>query len=143
MTKLGTAMTKINFQKSFDIKIQNFSPSHSLSTSNIKHMISSIFSNLLFFFFSDAISLFILLSFYGLGAGGWFLMVPVLLADSFGVEKIGASYGLVRLFQSSSNLLGPVIAGIIRDQTGSFRYEPVFGRLLILLLGPCLIGPNM
>ena len=73
-------------------------------------------------------------------------MVPVLLADSFGVEKIGASYGLVRLFQSSSNLLGPVIAGIIRDQTGSFRYEPVFGRLLkqpwlifSVLIGPILV----
>ena len=71
--------------------------------------------------FNDAVSLFVILSCYGLGVGGWFLMVPVLLADFFGVERIGASYGLARLFQSTSNLLGPILAGLIRDQTGSFR----------------------
>ena len=32
--------------------------------------------------FSDALSPFIVLSFYGLGVGGWFLMVPVLLAGT-------------------------------------------------------------
>lgn len=71
--------------------------------------------------FHDAVSLFVVLSLYGFGVGGWFLMVPVLLADFFGVEKIGASYGLARLFQSVSNLAGPILAGLIRDQTGSFR----------------------
>ncbi len=76
--------------------------------------------------FDDAISLFVVLSFYGLGVGGWFLMVPVLLADFFGVEKIGASYGLARLFQSTSNLAGPILAGLIRDQTGSFRLVNIF-----------------
>jgi len=60
-------------------------------------------------------------SLYGLGVGGWFLMVPLLLADFFGVERIGASYGLARLFQSLSNLMGPIVAGLIRDQTGSFK----------------------
>jgi hypothetical protein len=29
--------------------------------------------------FGDAVSVFVVLAFYGLGAGGWFLMVPVLL----------------------------------------------------------------
>ncbi len=39
------------------------------------------------------------LALFGVGTGGWFLMVPLLLAEYLGVEKIGSSYGLVRLFQ--------------------------------------------
>ena len=58
---------------------------------------------------------------YGLGSGAWFLMVPLLLADYLGVERIGASYGLIRLFQAASNLIGPVVGGVLSDKTGSFK----------------------
>ena len=34
-------------------------------------------------------SLIIVMAFYGIGVGSWFLMVPLLLADFFGVENIG------------------------------------------------------
>jgi MFS family permease len=57
---------------------------------------------------------------YGLGSGAWFLMVPLLLADFLGVERIGSSYGLIRLFQAMSNLGGPVIAGALWTETRSF-----------------------
>ena len=57
---------------------------------------------------------------YGLGSGAWFLMVPLLLADYLGVERIGASYGLIRLFQAASNLIGPIVGGVLSDKTGSF-----------------------
>ena len=67
-------------------------------------------------------SLIIVMACYGTGVGSWFLMVPMLLADFFGVENIGSSYGLMRLFQSMSNLCGPLAAGIIKDATGSFAY---------------------
>ena len=67
-------------------------------------------------------SLIIVMAFYGIGVGSWFLMVPLLLADFFGVENIGSSYGLMRLFQSMSNLCGPLAAGVIKDATGSFAY---------------------
>lgn len=36
------------------------------------------------------------------------------------MERIGSSYGLIRLFQAVSNLIGPVIGGVLSDQTGSF-----------------------
>jgi hypothetical protein len=51
------------------------------------------------------------MSFYGIGTGSWFLMVPLLLAEYLGVERIGSSYGLVRLFQSVTNLSGILYAG--------------------------------
>ena len=69
---------------------------------------------------SNYVSLIIVVSCYGIGIGSWFLMVPLLLADFFGVENIGSSYGLLRLFQSVSNICGPLAAGLIKDATGSF-----------------------
>ena len=82
---------------------------------------------------------------YGLGTGCWFLMVPVLLTEYFGVERLGSCYGLVRLMQAVSNLAGPLIAGAIIDATGTFSYAFVIigvivgiGSLLTLLV-PILI----
>ena len=60
----------------------------------------------------------ICMGFYGLGTGGWFLMVPLLLAENLGVENISSSYGLARLFQSFTNFLGPILAGTLMDLTG-------------------------
>ncbi|QQP53868.1 Uncharacterized protein FKW44_006499, partial [Caligus rogercresseyi] len=47
------------------------------------------------------------MSAYGLGSGAWFLMIPLLLADYLGVENIGSSYGMIRLFQSGLTSLDP------------------------------------
>ena len=78
-------------------------------------------------------SLVMVMVFYGSGTGSWFLMVPLLLADYFGVENIGSSYGLLRLCQSFSNLGGPLVAGIIKDSTGSFAYSfYVMGAIMLL-----------
>ena len=65
------------------------------------------------FLFQSAWSLIVVGLIYGLGTGCWFLMVPVLLTEFFGVEKLGSCYGLVRLMQAASNLAGPLIAGAI------------------------------
>lgn len=48
---------------------------------------------------------------YGLCLGCWFLLVPVLLADQFGIDKISSSYGLVRMFQSVAAISVPPLAG--------------------------------
>jgi len=70
---------------------------------------------------------------YGLGSGAWFLMVPLLLSEYLGVERIGSSYGLIRLFQAASNLIGPVIGGVLSDQTGSFAASFVVMGLIMNL----------
>ena len=87
-------------------------------------------------------SLMVVMMLYGVGFGSWLLMIPLLLAEYFGVEKIGSSYGLLRLFQSISNLFGPLAAGIIKDSTGSFAYAfylmgsiMALGTIFSLLLG--------
>ena len=50
-------------------------------------------------------------SVYGLCLGSWFLLVPVLLADQYGTEKISSTYGLVRMFQSIGAIAIPPLAG--------------------------------
>lgn len=50
---------------------------------------------------------------YGLCLGCWFLLVPVLLADQYGTDKISSSYGLVRMFQSIGAISIPPLAGNI------------------------------
>lgn len=56
-------------------------------------------------------SLVVIVCFYGLAFGCWFLMIPVLLSDYFGTEKIGSSYGLCRLFQGNVMLMTPPLIG--------------------------------
>jgi len=56
---------------------------------------------------------------YGLGTGLWFLMMPLLLSEYLGVQRIGSSYGLVRFFQAGANLLGSSVGGFLWEATGA------------------------
>lgn len=69
---------------------------------------------------------------YGLFLGCWYLLIPVLLADMFGTDRISSSYGLVRLFQSVTAITVPPLAGYLRDTSGS--YEVVF-----YTMGVCMV----
>lgn len=52
--------------------------------------------------------------------GCWYLLIPVLLADLFGTERISSSIGLVRMFQSIMAITVPPTAGLLRDIYGSY-----------------------
>ncbi|XP_032680551.1 monocarboxylate transporter 12-B [Odontomachus brunneus] len=69
---------------------------------------------------------------YGLCLGCWFLLVPVLLADQYGTDKISSSYGLVRMFQSVGAISIPPLAGYLRDVTGSYT-------VCFLCMGTCMV----
>ncbi|CAL7946866.1 unnamed protein product [Xylocopa violacea] len=69
---------------------------------------------------------------YGLCLGCWFLLVPVLLADQYGTDKISSTYGLVRMFQSVGAISIPPLAGYLRDVTGSYT-------VCFLCMGTCMI----
>lgn len=78
---------------------------------------------------------------YGLCLGCWYLLMPVLLADLFGTERISSSYGLVRLFQSIGAISVPPLAGYLRDLSGG--YEICFycmGTCMVLGSVPLLIS---
>lgn len=78
---------------------------------------------------------------YGLCLGSWYLLMPVLLADLFGTERISSSYGLVRMFQSVGAISVPPLAGFLRDLTGG--YEICFycmGTIMVLGSVPLLVS---
>lgn len=58
---------------------------------------------------------------YGLCLGCWYLLVPVLLADLFGTERISSSYGLTRMFQSVGAISVPPLAGYMKDLSGGYE----------------------
>ncbi|KAM8711164.1 hypothetical protein ACLKA7_000319 [Drosophila subpalustris] len=58
---------------------------------------------------------------YGLCLGSWYVLMPVLLADVFGTDRISSSYGLVRMFQSIGAISVPPLAGLLRDLSGDYE----------------------
>jgi hypothetical protein len=59
-----------------------------------KHSISIDFSSC-----GDVWTLGVAICAYAMGTGTWFLLIPLLLSEYLGVEKIGASYGMMRFCQ--------------------------------------------
>jgi len=75
----------------------------------------------------------------GAGVAGVFGMALILPADIAPPGRVGAAAGMVLAIGYASSALGPVIAGVARDVTGSFDATlallPVVGVLMILLAG--------
>lgn len=69
---------------------------------------------------------------YGLCLGCWYLLIPVLLADLFGTERISSSYGLVRMFQSLGAISVPPLAGFLKDITGGYE-------ICFYCMGTCMV----
>jgi MFS-type transporter involved in bile tolerance (Atg22 family) len=84
---------------------------------------------------SSFLSIATCMALYGIGSGGWFLMVPLLLAEHLGVENIASSYGLVRLAQSTTNLSGPLVAGALFQKTGKVAASFYFMGAAMMLGG--------
>lgn len=77
---------------------------------------------------------------YGLCLGSWYVLMPVLLADVFGTDRISSSYGLVRMFQSIGAISVPPLAGLMRDLSGD--YEICFycmGSCMVLGTAPMIV----
>uniref|UniRef100_A0A1A9V3B0 Major facilitator superfamily (MFS) profile domain-containing protein n=1 Tax=Glossina austeni TaxID=7395 RepID=A0A1A9V3B0_GLOAU len=77
---------------------------------------------------------------YGFCLGSWYVLMPVLLADIFGTDRISSSYGLVRMFQSVGAISVPPLAGFLRDLSG--KYSIVFycmGSCMVLGTVPLLV----
>jgi len=70
---------------------------------------------------------------YGLCLGCWFLLVPVLLADQYGTDKISSSYGLVRMFQSFGAISIPPLAGTPLSHLETVCSCPKSSKCLLIL----------
>ena len=69
----------------------------------------------------DVLALGAAVSVFAVGTGTWWLMIPLLLTEHLGVDRIGASYGMVRFFQAGANLLGPILSGYLWEASGTLE----------------------
>lgn len=68
----------------------------------------------------------------GLGAGGWFPTMAMLVNANFGLASYGAIFGMITLGQSVGGAIGPLFAGYMYDTTNS--YYVAFTVFLILFV---------
>ena len=60
-------------------------------------------------------------SLFGFGIGGILTLLPVAWADYFGRASFGAIRGVVLSAQVLAQAAGPLLSGVLRDLTGSYR----------------------
>ncbi|MGO9059817.1 MAG: MFS transporter [Candidatus Binataceae bacterium] len=57
---------------------------------------------------------------YGIGVGAPVALVPMLMAESFGLKNFGSLAGLIGIFGMAGTATGPMFAGRIFDVTGAY-----------------------
>ena len=80
-------------------------------------------SVLLLIYVIGPIMLFVFVIAFGLTMGGSFLLRPLIVANYFGREHIGAITGYMRPFQATTAALGPVVVALAYDAQGSYFWS--------------------
>ena len=78
--------------------------------------------------------LFLFALIYGISHGGFFTIASPSIADFFGTRTHGMSFGIIIFLGTLGGTIGPVIAGMIFDQTNSYSIA------FILLTGVAACG---
>jgi sugar phosphate permease len=60
---------------------------------------------------------------FGVGIGGILTLLPLAWADYFGRASFGAIRGVALSWQVTAQALGPLISGLLRDASGSYRWS--------------------
>ena len=88
-------------------------------------------SSLLWVQFAQEVWMFYLFAaIYGIAHGGYFALLPLMVARLFGLLSLGTILGAVLFIGAIGGTIGPVIAGRVFDVTGS--YQPVLIAILAL-----------
>ncbi len=53
-------------------------------------------------------------------------------ADFFGIRNLGVNYGLVFSGWGVAGIIGPIIGGIVADQTGTYNYSYIISAVMLL-----------
>jgi MFS family permease len=76
----------------------------------------------------------------GFGYGVRIALTPVVLIEFFGLENLGAVLGVFFTASSISAVCGPLVAGLIIDQTGSYQSGVAFA-LVMGVMGFIAVAP--
>ncbi len=80
---------------------------------------------------------------FGVFYGGFVALAPALISDYFGARNVGALIGLLYTSVSIGTLLGPTLAGVVFDLTGSYAVPIAASAALNLLAALCVaIAPE-
>ena len=79
-----------------------------------------------------AISLFALI--FGMGLGGDYMIVPLVTAEIFGIERLGLLMGVILTSNGVAEAVSPWLVGYLRDATGSYSAG------FLVLIGMALLG---
>jgi len=69
---------------------------------------------------------------FGFGIGGWLPTMSLLTSNNFGIVHYGVIFGMINLIHSFGSATGPLFAGYMFDNTGS--YQLAFTIFLVLYI---------
>lgn len=58
---------------------------------------------------------------FGIGLGGDYMIIPLMAAELFGVQRLGRVMGFVLTADGVAEALSPMLVATIRDRTGTYR----------------------
>ena len=76
---------------------------------------------------------FVAASLIGFNFGANFALFPAATADSFGSENVGLNYGFVFTSYGVGGIVGPILAGIVKDVGLSFLYAFIPAAILCFI----------
>jgi sugar phosphate permease len=79
-------------------------------------------------------AMFLFASIFGLGLGGEYLIIPLVAAELFGVERLGRIMGIVLSADGVAEATAPMLVGYLRDAGGDYRAG------FFTLIGTALVG---
>jgi MFS family permease len=101
-------------------------------------------SSFLFLGISNIFSAFVVAFIFGIALGGLLVIPPVVLADIFGKENIGAIRGYSEPFVSAGQAFGGITAGLIYDFSGSYELTfPIFTVVAIIAAILIIASPKI
>ena len=94
---------------------------------------------ILLYFASTPGVIYIFAFIFGIGLGGDYMIIPLMAAELFGVKVMGRVMGLVLAIDGLAEAFGPILAGWLRDRSGS--YTTGFAALIVLsVIGTIAVG---
>ena len=101
-------------------------------------------SSLLFLGITNIFSAFVVAFIFGIALGGLLVIPPVVLADIFGKENIGAIRGYSEPFVSAGQAFGGITAALIYDFSGSYQLTfPIFTVVAIIAAILIIASPKI
>ena len=77
-------------------------------------------SILLLYFASTPGVIYLFAFIFGVGLGGDYMIIPLMAAELFGVKVMGRVMGLILSVDGLGEAFGPILAGWLRDRSGSY-----------------------